>query len=263
MLPLQCTTFPASTSALEQALTGGLTQFGLPPREVSAAGAAFPRLEKLRIDLTGAAISQQPPKLKAGQPLGGTLEVQALELLGEPLIAAGSPVRLRLEARETVLREHSAQGADRLLQLERAQDGKLSLEIQRRDLEQLVHAIAREAARGHGADITSLKLELQATGGRTVNLESEVVAKFGFVKATLNLTGQAKLDDDLQLHLSDLDVKGSGMAAGLATSFIRPQLEKAQRQPISLAAFSLSGVRLRDVRISTGETVRLEAEFGA
>jgi hypothetical protein len=262
MLPLQASLFPTSPELLRQALTDGLTKLGASPKEIVVEGGDFPRVERLQIDLTGASISQAPPLVKARQALDGTLHVDALLLFAAPLVAAGSPVQIRLEARDADLREYSAEPIERLLALEKAADGKLFLEIQRDDLQSLVHFIAREAARQHGADITSLTLQLQATGGRQLELESEVVAKFGFVKATLHLTGRAMLDDDLQLHLSDLQVKGSGMAAGLATSFIKPQLEKLQRQPIALAAHSLSGLRLRDVRVTTGDAVRLEAEFG-
>jgi hypothetical protein len=259
MLPLQGSSFPTSADALRDALTGGLTKFGLKPREVVATG-AFPKLDELRIDLTGAAPIERPG-VKPGQPLGGEIEVSSLSLLGKPITVAGLPLELHLQARDAQLREHSAEGADRILVLQRG-SGNLTIEIGREELRQLLLAAGSKAAQQRGADLKDLQLELTATDPRTLNLRAEVVAKFGFVKATLTLTGHARLDDDLQLHLSDLDVQGSGIAAGLATSFIRPQLEKIQRQPISLSALPLGEVKLRDVRLSTGERIRLEADFG-
>ena len=41
------------------------------------------------------------------------------------------------------------------------------------------------------------------------------------------------------------------------------RLEKVERKPISLSALPLGDLKLRDVRITTGDRIRLEASFGA
>lgn len=261
MLPLKGSSFPTSSDELRDAITGGFSQLGFAPREVVATGAAFPQLEQLRVDLSGVSAGAEPPRVKPGSPLSGTVQVQALELLGKPLSIAGMPLELQLQAREAHLREYSAEGLDRALVLERG-SGNVSLEIGREELRQILLRAGRQAARQRGADIQDLQLELNATGGRTLDVRAEVVAKFGFLKATLQLTGRASVDDEMQVRLSDMDVKGSGLAAGLATSFIRPQLEKLQREPIALSALPLGALKLHDVRITTGDRIRLEAEFG-
>jgi hypothetical protein len=260
MLPLKGTAFPTSADSLRDALTGGLTQFGVKPREVVAAG-PFPKLDELRIDLTGASAPADRPQVKPGQALSGEIEAQSLRLLGKPIKVADLPLELELQARDAHLREFSAEGADRILVLQRGA-GRLHVEIGREELRQLLLAAGNKAAQQRGAEIKELKLDLTATDPRTVNLRAEVVAKFGFVKATLSLTGRAQLDDQLRLHLSNLDVQGSGLASSLAVGLIRPQLEKLQREPISLAALPLGALKLRDVRITTGARIRLEADFG-
>lgn len=259
MLPLKGS-FPTSADSLRDALTGGLTQFGLNPREVVAAG-DFPKLDELRVDLTGAVAPEQLPNVKPGQPLSGEIEARTLSLFGKPITVAGLPLELQLLARDAQLREYSAEGGDRILVLQRG-SGNLTIEIGREDLRQLLLAAGSKAAQQRGADIKDLQLELTATDARTLNVRAEVVAKFGFVKATLTLTGRARLDEQLQVHLSDLDVQGSGLASSLATGLIRPQLEKIRRQPISLSALPLGALKVRDVRVSTGDRIRLEADFG-
>lgn len=156
-----------------------------------------------------------------------------------------------------------AQRAKRALALHRSGPGKVAISIRREDLQALALAGGREAAKEHGADLQALQLDLQAEGDRALRFEAKVTAKMGFLKAHLTLTGRAELDAALQLRLSDLDLKGQGMGSTVAAGFIRPQLEKVQGKPIPLGVVALGEVVLRDVRLSTGETIRAEAEFSS
>lgn len=260
MLPLKGPAFPSSNDSLRDALTGGLTDFGVTPREVVVSG-AFPKLDELRVDLSGASAGSEPRRVTPGEARSGEIETKKLSLLGQPIQVAGLPLELELQARDAQLREFSAEGADRLLVLQRGA-GHLHIEIGREELRQLLLAAGSKAAQQRGADIKDLKFDLTAADPRTLNVRAEVTAKFGFVKTTLTLTGRAHLDDQLRLHLADLDVQGSGLAAGLAVGLIRPQLDKIQRQPIALSALPLGALELQDVRITTGEKIRLEADFG-
>jgi hypothetical protein len=259
MLPLQGPAFPTDADTLRAALTAGFQQLGLSPRSVAASG-AFPKLAELRIDLSGASAGLDSPRPKPGQALAGEIHVETLEFTAHPLTLQGAPVQIELRARQAQFREHAAEGIDRILVLRRG-EGRLNVEIGRADLQKLALTAAQEAARQRGVEVADLTLDLNATGGRTVDLRSDITAKMGFFKATLTVTGTATLDDSLQLRLSNLDVSGGGMAAGLASSFIRPQLEKIQREPISLAALPLGDLKLKDVRITTGERIRIEADF--
>ncbi len=263
MLPLKASAFPDSAEALRQALTAGFTEGGLTPREITVDAPGYPRIERLKIDLTGGSVGEQAPDVKPGAPLGGALQVGSLELDAKPLIVRGAPVQLELRARDAELRELSAQGIDRLLSLQRAAEGRVSAQIQPLDLQRLILVEGQKRAREHGADLQDVKLNLNAINPRTLELTAEVVAKFGFVKATVRLTGRATVDDALMLHLSDLEVKGSGMAGSLATGFIRPQLEKLAQHPIALSSRALGEIKVRDVRVSTGDSLRIEADFGS
>jgi hypothetical protein len=262
MLPLQGSSFPTTAEQLRTALDSGVRQLGLAPREILIEEEAFPRLRLLKVDLSGSSVASRPPAVKPTTARGGELHADVFELLAKPITIGPAPIHLSLSATNAVFREFAAENADALLAL-RSGEGRLELEIGHEDLRQLLLFVGREAARERGADVTDLQLSLHATSPRALEFQSEVTAKFGFIKTTLTLTGRATLDDALQLRLSDLDLKGSGMAAGLATGFIRPQLEKFQREPISLSALPLGDLRLRDVRLSTAKSqLRVEAEFG-
>jgi hypothetical protein len=155
-------------------------------------------------------------------------------------------------------------GADEhVLHLQRAANGQVELRAQLTDLEAAIRRNAAELAGKHGVEIQNVRLELSSRGPREIAFRAEVVAKMIFVKAPVTITGEVRLDDDLNLWISNLDLAGGGMVAGMAGSFIRPQFDKIQNRPFPLAVLALGEVRLRDVEIETGETIRLSARFGS
>jgi hypothetical protein len=124
-------------------------------------------------------------------------------------------------------------------------------------------AAAQAAAAAKGAQVQELQFELNSESERVVRVKVEVTAKMGFMKASLTITGRAELETSLQVRLSEMKVEGQGMAASLAAGILRTQLEKLQQTPLSLSLLQLGSVRLRDARLSTGDTIRLEAEFAS
>jgi hypothetical protein len=243
---------------LQEAIRAGLAAQGLTPRAVLAEEATWPSLKRLEIDLSGASVSRnlRPPAPGGGS--GAELAVAAFALTGAPLLLEGSPAELRLTAQDAVFRDDGG-----WLTLERSGPGRLSGSISRADLQKVALVVAQAAAAERGAQIQDLQLTLEAESPRVVRVVAEVTAKMGFMKASLTIKGRAELETSLQIRLSEMDVQGHGMAASIAAGLIRAQLEKAQQTPISLSMLQLGTVRLRDVRLTTGETIRLEAEFAS
>ena len=61
---------------------------------------------------------------------------------------------------------------------------------------------------------------------------------------------------------ANLATSGDGMIASLAGGFLRPRFAEMEKRVLSLAAFSVAGVKLHGVRISGGNSLRIEAQFG-
>ncbi len=263
MLPLASTDFPHSHDALREAIAGGFARHEIAVKSVTVEGGAFPAVERLAVDLSGATVSRELRIGRPGAAFGEEIRVGTLEITAQPLIFEGTPARLHLRGSDVALAGAKGTAGELLLTLQRARDGELQLEVQHIDLERLVRTLIAEAAGKHGVDIKQTKLALTPRGPRSLGLRINVTAKVMFMSAPLALTGDLDLDEALQLRISNLALSGSGMAASLGGQFLRPHFERIQSQPISLAVLSLGEVRLRDVELTAAEAVTLRARFSS
>jgi hypothetical protein len=266
MLPLQGSAFPSDIDELQTAILGGLQEREITPASVTATGTAYPALAELRIDLTGASLTRKirlPVAKLRGTAATPDVTADRLEVTASPLQIEGVPMEFLLSAEAVEFSQATTESGEKLLALHRSGPGRITVAIGFADLQGAILTAAQEAAAPHGVEIVSSNLELTASGGRTLDFSVEITAKVSILKAVLTLTGHADLDDSLKLHLTDLEVAGSGMAGGLATGFIRPHLEKLERQPIDLAVLSLGEIKLSDLRVTSGKTVRVEAAFAS
>ena len=87
-------------------------------------------------------------------------------------------------------------------------------------------------------------------------------AKKLFLTTTVTLRGKLKIDDTLNASVSDLTVTGEGVLGEMAAGMIRPKLQEIDGKSYPLTALSLGQVRLHDLQIQTGETIRVTAAFG-
>lgn len=261
MLPLSGPNFPASLEDLAASLRAGLEGRGISVRDIRAGG-EWPRIAELAIDLTGAKLSRatRPPRANAEpQP---AVSMARLAITAAPLFFETTPLRFDLRAQDAECGfAHEAAG-EAVLQLTRAGGGSVLLEAQRADLEAALKTLAAEALAKQGADVKSAKLELTDRGPRSLGFRAEVTAKAFVMTARVTVTGRLDVDDELNLRVCDLATSGDGMIASLAGGFLRPRFAEIEKRAIPLAAFSFAGVKLHSVRISGGEALRIEAQFG-
>ena len=261
MLPLAGPQIPESSEALAAALREGLAAHGLPAREVTAQG-AWPALDLLRLDLTGAKITRsQLPGSPGGQRLGG-FKAARFELVAKPIELESTPVQISVHADDASFKLASTSEGELLL-IERAARGEVTVEVARVEVERLIHSFASAAAKEHGVDIKSVKVSFTSRGPRAVSVKAEVTAKMFIATATVALSGDVDLDDQLNARLSNLCFDGDGMVANLAGGFIRPQLAKFEGRTFPLMSFALGEITLRDVQLLPGETLRLSAQFAS
>lgn len=262
MIPLATAGLPDTAQTLEKAIREGLARHGLEAKQVSAEGGAFPKLERLRIDLTNAKVGRETRLPKADGVDGEQIFVQDLQIAAQPLLVEGVPVQIYLTAQGVTFSLEKGTADESILVLRSAREGRLEVIAQKADLQQAAQAFATEAGASRGVEIKETHFELTSRGPRALSFRAGVVAKMMIVKAPVTLTGDLDVNDALELRFSNLDLSASGIAANLAGSFIRPHLEKIQKQPIPLGIAALGTVRLRDVEVEAGERIAIRARFG-
>lgn len=262
MLPLAGPSIPDSTPAFADALKAGLAAHGAPPREVAAEG-AWPALDALKVDLTGAQISRSPQLAKEGAATVGQFTAATFAFVAAPAFVESAPVHASLRAANAEFAITQQSDAEMTLTLKRATDGDLAVEISLADLERVLHSFASEAAGKHGVEIKKTTVTATARGPQAVSLAAEVTAKMFIATAVIKISGDMDLDEHLVARLSNLQFHGEGMVANLAGAVIRPQLARLEGRTFSLADFAPGDLSLREVTFSAGDPLRLSARFGS
>jgi hypothetical protein len=150
-----------------------------------------------------------------------------------------------------------------VLVLHNAAEGRVEASVSTSDLEALIAEVAKTEAAKHGVGIDTVQLSLRSQSPRSLAAEVRLRAKKLFVSASLRITGQLDLDEELNARLSGLDCVGEGAIAGVACGVLKPHLQKLDGREFPLMSLPLGQVRLRDVRIAVGEKLSVKAEFGS
>ncbi len=144
-----------------------------------------------------------------------------------------------------------------------ATSGNVSVEATREALESFLHSFAVGAAKKQGFEVKKTRLDCTQEGPRAVSFRAEGTAKVFVMSASLALTGKLAIDDELNAKLSNLALDGDGMILKLAGSYAKPHLDKLEGRAFPLMAFTAGGLRLHDVELTAGNSLRVQAKFGA
>ena len=262
MLPLAGPNFPASLEELSAALRAGFSARGIAAREIRATG-EWPRVEELAIDLSGAEFSRATELPKSSGKSQPGVSIDRLTISAAPFFFEKTPARLELRASQAECGFARDASGETFLTLNHTADGSLSFEAQRADLESALKIIAGDLLEKQGAQVKSSQLDLIDRGPQSLGFRAEITAKAFVMTARVVVTGHLDLDDQLNLRIRELAVTGDGMIATIATGFLRPRFVEIEKRVIPLAAYSFAGVALHGVRLSGGNALRIEAQFGA
>jgi hypothetical protein len=190
-----------------------------------------------------------------------SLGFDQLEVAASPFHCLDAPVHLKLQASDVQLttREHKS-GRSFSIDLN---DGRLSIEIDRNDLERLVLKVADETLRSEGINVAAVKLDFETLGTRVLKIQSRLTAKKGFVTAMLEARGLLTVNESLQARLEDFQLRGEGVIAKLVAGYLRPRLETILRQDLALGISVLGCLSLTDIEFHASETLRIIGRFGA
>jgi hypothetical protein len=106
-------------------------------------------------------------------------------------------------------------------------------------------------------------LKLRSKTSRSLAAEVRLEARKLFLTASVRITGQLDLDEDLNVRISALDCTGDGAIAALACGVLKPHLQKLDGREFPLMSLPLGEIRLRDVQVILGDKLSVTAEFGS
>ncbi|MEO7319009.1 MAG: hypothetical protein ABIZ56_08480 [Chthoniobacteraceae bacterium] len=261
MLPLAGPQFPDSLEGLITALRSGFGNRGISARDVRATG-EWPRIAELSIDLTDAQFSRAMDLPKSATESQPGVSVESLTISAAPFFFEKTPAHLDLRATKAECGFARDAMGEAFLKLLRTEGGSISIEAQRADLESTLRNFAESFLAKQGAQVKSAHLELIDRGPRSLGFRAEITAKAFVMTARVAVTGQLDLDDQLNLRVRDLATSGDGMIANLASGFLRPRFAEIEKRTIPLAAYSFAGVTLHGARLSGGNSLRIDAQFG-
>jgi hypothetical protein len=265
MLPLATGTFPSSAPELTRLLNESLGQIFLVDSDpVNIRANSFPHLETLSISLDHARLRPDPPRppVISGQT-SPALEVDQLTLNATPLSLGPAAIDLSLSARGVHLGQAQNLNDEIILTLEKAAEGNIEISIAQTDLEALIARLAQDQAGKQGITIDSVRLMLRQKNPHSLDVEVSLRAKKLFLSASIKVTGQLDLDDQLNLKISGLSCTGDGGIATLACGLLKPYLQKIDGREFPLMSLPLGRVHLRDVQLTVADKLRVTAEFGS
>ena len=265
MLSLSTAIFPSSAADLQRLLNEALERFFISKADpVAISDHSYPRLSAIEISLDGARLRPEPPRpLIAACEISPALEIDQLTVNASPLFLGPARVNLSAFARDVQLGRGKNSEGQISLSIDSLVSGQMEISIAQADLEGVIIELAKTKGTRQGLTIDNLQLKLRQESPRSVSAEVDFRVRKLFLTASIRVTGQLDLDDDLNLKISGLACSGDGGMATLVCGILKPYLQKIDGREFPLISLPLGNIHLRDVRLAVGETLTLTAEFGA
>jgi hypothetical protein len=265
MFPLFAKTFPSTAEVLQSLLNESLRQLFVVTRDpVTIRDSSYPHLKELNVSLDGARLRAAPPPIPS--PAGKTtpaLEVDLLSVNASALSVGPASIDLSLSARSVQFTQSRDSKEEIVLSVENAADGAVEISASRSGLEALIAAVAKTEAGKHGVTIDGVQLTLRSKSSRSLAAEVRLRAKKLFLSASIRITGQLDLDEELNARISGLNCAGDGAIATMACGVLKPHLEKMDGREFPLMSLPLGKIRLRDVQLAVGDRLSVTAQFGS
>jgi hypothetical protein len=265
MLSLSTAAFPSSAADLQRVLNDAFERiFISKPNPVTVSDHSYPRLSEIDISLDGARLRPEPahPPIAAGET-SPALEIDQLTVNASPISIEDAALNLSISATDVQLGQGKDSNEQIVLSLESAAKGNIRISMRQSDLEVLITKLARNQASKQGITIDGVNLHLRQESAHSLAVEVRLRARKLFLGASLRVTGQLDLDDQLNLKISGLNCTGDGGIAAMACGILKPYLEKFHGREFPLMSLPLKGISLRDVRLTVDDSLTITAEFGS
>ena len=226
---------------------------------------SYPHVGAMTIDLSDVSVptKSKERKLKPrGAPVGA-VHVDSLELVARPLLVQQAKLVIGMTASDAKFEIRRDKKGHPMLALAGAEDGRVSLEVSRKDIDRLLLQSARESAGKYGVSVDSTKLKLAMIDGKSLRVDLKVNLRVAAVlPAGLRFKARMDLDDQLNGKITRLSCEGDQLLGPLISGVINPALEKYEGKKRPLVGFAFGKMKLKDLQIDVEDGFKLEAAFG-
>jgi hypothetical protein len=232
---------------------------------VAATGGKYPLVDSLKIDVRDAVVRH--PEKNSRKPSERHLAVHGLSASRFELLAWRTSVkdaRINFNMTANDARFVFTQDTDGkpLMVLDRATDGKVTIEISHDDIERLLLAAAREGSKGYGLGVERTRLDMTVENGKTILIDLRLSTRVALVPAGLRFRAQLDIDEKLNGTLSHMSCTGDDVLGPLISGLIQPFLAKYEGKTRPLMNFPSTDMRLHDLSIDSDKSIRIAAAFG-
>jgi hypothetical protein len=225
----------------------------------------YPRLTSMTIDLSDASVptKRKEQKLKPVGHADGSLHVENLEFVARPLLVEKAKLLIGMTATDARLDlRHDKKGRP-MLTLSGAQDGRISMEVSRKDIDDLLLKSARDSAGKYGVAVDRVKLKLDVVENRSLRVDLKINVRVGgLLPAGLRFKARLDVDEQLNGKITKLTCDGDQLLGPLISGIINPQLSKYEGKKRPLVGFVFGKMRLHDLTIEADDSFRVNAGFG-
>jgi hypothetical protein len=82
-----------------------------------------------------------------------------------------------------------------------------------------------------------------------------------FVSGTVRVNGSVAIDDSFSAQVSQLACHGDGVVGSMICGLLKPYIERYNGHAFPLTALPLGEMKIADLSLETGDTVRAKASF--
>lgn len=122
----------------------------------------------------------------------------------------------------------------------------------RKDIEAAARAMLGDELRKRGFTLTALDIELENLGPRALSVRAEATVRKSVVRAAVEVTAEARIDDALVLSVRDAEISSSNPIVSALVAPFRSRIAAVAGRRIDLAALLPAGVSVTDVSVVAG-----------
>lgn len=252
------------SAVLERALPAG----GVRPKVVCQMQAPD-RVESIDIDLTNVETAGTKVQRPTAFTELGAVEVASFSVAGDPTLVHGAPVTLKTEGSNIPMAWTRDDHGSLWLVPKRdsagtagTASGSVEIAAEVVQVERAVRTAVSALAEHQGAKLKDLQLKITPAGARGLAVRADVAASKFMMTAKLTITGEAAIDDNMNLRIGRLNVAGDGAAGTMVANMLADKVRQVEGRQFELGQFVFAGARLQDVDLKVDNHIRLSARFG-